>query len=175
MQSKKVLLIGDSITERFNAQKYLTDHYIVNKGVSGDTSSDTLNRLNSGWFEFKPDFIFICIGTNDIANSFSDDKIVENIKQIARKSGQFGGKALIVLTSIFPTKFNRPRPNQRIYKLNKKIETLAEENGYRFFNLNPHFADENGSLYREYTYDGLHLSEKAYELWGEKLREFLKS
>jgi len=46
MKHKRILLLGDSITESFNTQKLLSEFKIINKGISGNNSTHLLKRLD---------------------------------------------------------------------------------------------------------------------------------
>lgn len=173
MMTKSILFIGDSITENFDTRKYLSDFYTENKGVSGVTTVDTPDRLTKEWFSNEPDFIFICIGTNDLAQGYSDDYILENIYKIVSFCKAESGSSEIILTSLFPTRFNKARPNPRIRSFNDKLEELSKKTGVEFFNIHGNFTDESMRMNIPFTTDGLHLSEKAYERWAELIRAYL--
>jgi lysophospholipase L1-like esterase len=79
-----IMLIGDSITEGFNTS-LLPQFRITNRGVSGDSTVEALERINPDWFNEKPDMIFICIGTNDIARGRTDEFIIQAVKQLLIK------------------------------------------------------------------------------------------
>lgn len=169
----KILFLGDSITEGFDFKKFFPDHYFINKGVSGDSTIECLSRINENYFNIKYDFIFICIGTNDLARERSDEQILININSIIKKIKSYENQSKIVITSIFPTKFNKPRPNKRIIELNNKIKELAKNKSLLYFDLHQYFINENNQLKSEYTEDGLHLTTLAYEKWAQELKNYL--
>ena len=169
----KILFIGDSITEGFDTENYLGEYDIENKAVSGDASVETLERLNDKWFEDELDYVFICIGTNDFARGFSDEYILENIREIVKYCKSKDESAEVVLTSLFPTRFNKARPNARIRKFNQKLADLSKELGTNFFDIHDFFTDESKRLKIPYTTDGLHLSDDAYREWAELVKNYL--
>lgn len=171
--SKNILMIGDSITEGFKIRSIFPKYKVKNVGVSGDSTLETLERINERWFVPKPSIVFICIGTNDLARSRTDEEILENIKKIVKELGKSIEFQKIFLISIFPTKDNKPRPNERINSFNTKLELLTKKIGVHYFNLRPHFVDEFGKLKSEYTDDGLHLTNLGYIKWEEILNKFL--
>ena len=169
----RILLIGDSITEGFNTDIFLPELNITNRGVSGDSTQETLKRISSDWFKPEPNFIFICIGTNDFARGRDDDFILEGINSIIEKIRIFTVSSKIVIISIFPTRNNPERLNKRIVNFNLKLQNLVISKNIIFFNLNEHFADIEGLLINEFTDDGLHLNNDAYKYWAVKLFEFI--
>ena len=114
MKHKRILLLGDSITESFNTQKLLLEFKIINKGISGNNSTHLLKRLDRDLLASNPDIVFILIGTNDIANGFSDEKILSNISSIIEITMTKLNGSKIFITSILPTRDNQPRPYERI-------------------------------------------------------------
>ena len=173
MIKKRIILIGDSITEGFDTKYLPKELEAYNVGVSGDSTVETISRINSGWFNRNIDYIFICIGTNDFARQRGDKQILDNINLLVNRIKEFEDSSKIILTSIFPTRDNPERPNERIDIFNEKLKKLSSILGVKFFNLNNHFKDGDNKLREEFTDDGLHLTEKAYFNWREKLLEYL--
>lgn len=165
----KNLFIGDSITEGFPLSILFPDKSILNRGISGISSAELIDRFTSEWFDKDTEVVFICIGTNDLARNTSDNEILKNIKILCKEID----RKTIYLTSLFPTKENLPRPNNRINKLNFKIHELTTELGVHYLHLNPYFKDEKGVLRKEYTNDGLHLTKEAYSKWASLLHGLL--
>lgn len=171
---RNLLFIGDSITEGFENSKLLPEYNTVNKGFSGDSTFETITRIEPDWFDAKPDLIFICIGTNDLARDINEDVITSNIKSIVKKIRSFYSDGKIILIPLFPTRDNPARPNKLIDSLNLKIKYLSDELRVGFFNTHPHFTDEEGKLKKEFTDDGLHLTLNAYEHWAKLTKTFLE-
>jgi lysophospholipase L1-like esterase len=169
----RILLVGDSITEGFNVKTKLPDMNIINNGVSGDSTTETLLRIIPDWLNPEPDLIFICIGTNDFARDRADEFILKGIDLIICEFLKLTSNSKIVLTSIFPTRENPSRSNNRIIDFNNKLQRKSQKSRVIYFNLFKHFADLEGKLKKEYTEDGLHLNDEAYNCWAEKLFEFI--
>jgi len=65
--------------------------------------------------------------------------------------------------------------NKKIMNLNKKLESYAKDNNnVTYINIYDKLTDKNGNLNIEYTRDGLHLSEKGYEIVTENLKKYIK-
>jgi len=58
-----------------------------------------------------------------------------------------------------------------IREINARLAESAEQNGYRFVELESALADENGFLRGEMTSDGVHLSAKGYAAVLEKMKQ----
>ena len=168
-----IMLIGDSITYGFDTKKLLPKINIINNGVPADSTLECYGRIKAEWFEQKIDKIFICIGTNDFALDRDDDFILEQIKNIHQKLASLSKESRIYFTSIFPTRDNDLRPNDRIINFNKKLYNNTEELGCNYFDIHEFFEDSEGKLKEIYTEDGLHLNNTAYQKWAQILTEFL--
>lgn len=171
--SLSVLFLGDSITAEFNFQQFFMNKDFLNRAVSGDSTIECLERLEAALFEKQFNIVFLCIGTNDLAQQRSDIEILINIEKITKKIKAKNPDCRIVLTSLFPTRNNEPRPNERIRNLNKNIEKLSYKLNAYYFNLHPHFTDDDGNLRKEFTDDGLHLTNNAYQAWSIELSKYL--
>lgn len=167
-ESLTVLMMGDSITEGFATDRLLKGRTIINRGVSGDSTEECRARIVPEWFTKAPELLFLCIGTNDLVRDRTDEFIVDGIRSIIRKVREHA-QPVVYLTSLFPTRGNAPRPNERIRGLNTRIAAVAEELGCRYYDLHGYFADAAGDLKPEFTEDGLHLTEPAYQLWSTLL------
>lgn len=165
------LFIGDSITEGFDLDKYFPGMGFSNRGISGYSSEEVLKALQPEWFFPKPDRVFVCIGTNDLAREYIENQTLGNIAGITAAIWEMAGEDTpVILTSLFPTRHNPPRPNTLIKQLNNSIHHLCTEIQAIYFHLNPFFTDHNGQLRREFTEDGLHLTPAAYEKWALLIR-----
>lgn len=171
---KNYLFTGDSITEWFDTANLLTEFNIKNRGVAGDSSLELLERIEEEWFQPTPDYIFLCIGTNDLARRRSPKEILGNVENICEEILEYSPLSTIVLTSVFPVRNNPDRVVSDILKLNELLKGVTRIGGYHYFNLYPHFTDSTGILKDEYTEDGLHLTAAAYLKWSELFKEFLK-
>jgi len=164
-----LMLIGDSITAGFDTAGSFPEDRVINKGVDGDSTVECLARIGEEWFLTPVDAVCICIGTNDIAQGRTDDAILATIERIVGTVRLHAGPAALYCTSIFPTRENAVRPNDRIAQLNARLRQRAEAIGCSFLDLHPRFTDDTGRLKQEFTEDGLHLTARAYDVWSALL------
>ena len=170
------LLLGDSITAGFDTARLLPELAIRNEGVSGDSTVELLARLRPEWL-LAPQLraIFVCIGTNDLARDRTDDYILGQIARIVAELRRAGAGFRVVLTSLFPTRNNEPRPNARIVGFNARLTAMAADLRVGHWALHPHFVDEEGALRAEFTDDGLHLTAAAYAEWAGLLTSYTQT
>jgi len=172
--NRKILLIGDSITEAFKTDKLLPELNIINKGVYGDNTTGVLARLEKDVIDQNPDVVFVLIGTNDFALERTDDELTGNIDKIINILTEKLENAAIYLTPILPTRNIENRPNERIREVNNTLKMLTQKYGIRYFDLYSCLLD-NGQIAEHFTIDGLHLSDDAYKIWADFLTSTLQN
>jgi lysophospholipase L1-like esterase len=165
--SKKVIFIGDSITEAFDVKKHLSEFNIINKGIYGDNTMGVLKRIDSDIINLNPDKVFILIGTNDFALNRTPEELIETYEQAIKKLIAHIHSTDIYITSILPTRNIENRPIETIKKTNAYLFKLAQKYKLNYFDLFSELADKNEQINEIYTTDGLHLSEEGYQKWAE--------
>jgi lysophospholipase L1-like esterase len=164
-----IVFIGNSITEGGNdwSAKFGIPS-IKNRGIAGDVTDGVLQRLNEITF-YKPKKVFILIGINDLFNLQdrkeipSTDYIGNNILMIAKKISEKSLDTKIYIQTILPTDKEAMKFN--ISKVNDIIRSNEKEGIYEMIDLHTLFADSNGLLKKELTYDGTHLNDDGYNKW----------
>ncbi|HEX4413312.1 MAG TPA: GDSL-type esterase/lipase family protein, partial [Lacipirellulaceae bacterium] len=81
-------------------------------------------------------------------------------------------EATIVLTAIFP-RDDKPDLMPTINDMNSLIAKFADGDRIRFLNVNSHLAGEDGKLLEGMLQDGLHPTEKGYQVWADSLKPIL--
>lgn len=176
------ILVGDSISLWFPANLLPAKRHWLNQGISGETSNGVLKRLHI-LDETVPETIFVMIGINDLLHGATDQMILDNQQEIVRSLQTAHPQAQIVVQSILPhasaaeaTWEGRDRfpglPNSRIHRLNRELETIAQEQGVYFLDLYPVFANEQDNLRMDLSTDGLHLNQKGYQTWSIALQVY---
>ena len=172
-----VVFFGDSITFGADWERLFPESPVVNRGISGDTTSGLLNRQNE-IIALRPKQIFLMIGTNDLCFGRPVDQVIENYSKIlARFQAELPGTPVYVQSilpfndQMFPS--NGLRKNQNIRALNKAIKPLAQKYGYEYLDLSGAFTGKDGRLLPQYTYDGLHLNDDAYQVWRRLIDSYV--
>ncbi|HEY9626652.1 MAG TPA: GDSL-type esterase/lipase family protein [Coleofasciculaceae cyanobacterium] len=161
------VLVGDSLAMWFPVERLSSDRYWLNQGISGDTTTGILDRL-SLFDSTRPDAVHVMAGINDLRRGATDAEVVSNLTKIMRQIKQTHPDAAVYIYSILPTRLPT-LPNDRLRELNVDIADVARQEKVTFVNLQSMFADDDGSLRRELTTDGLHLSNTGYEVWQTAL------
>ncbi|BDA70854.1 hypothetical protein RIVM261_063750 [Rivularia sp. IAM M-261] len=173
------VLAGDSLSLWFPQKLLPEERTWLNQGISGETSTGLLKRLNL-FNQTKPETIFVMIGINDLIRGVEDSKILDNYRRIVTTLRASHPKSQIVIQSILPhggegaTWEGKQKllaiPNNRIRELNQQLQNIAAKEGIKYLDLYPLFADSRGELRSDFSTDGLHLSPQGYLVWRSALQ-----
>lgn len=169
---------GNEVTITWHASFFTSNGY-VDKGVSGERTDEMLKRYQSDVLSQDPFCVVIMGGTNDLAQGYSKDQIMENIKSMAEQAA--AAKMKVVLCSVTPCNmtYSKLTPHEKgthIVALNKKIKEYAAQKGFTYCDYYPALVAEDGySLKEEYClYDRLHPNPDAYTVMEEIIQKILK-
>lgn len=183
-----VYFIGDSITRRWGATDYpdflanwnknFHGWNAANFGWGGDTTNNMLWRLQNGELEGVAPKVFVLQGgTNNLpANGAADvaktDEVVGSIKAILQLLQEKSPQSKIVLTGVFARSQNMALA-PTIQQINEQLGKLADGQRIWFVNINSKLTDSSGQLLPGMSDDGLHFTEKSYQVWADALKPIL--
>ena len=172
-QNDKIVAVGDSLTFGFGGMgttypeelAKIIKRQVVNEGVSGNTSTQVLDRIDDIIQKEAPSYVLLAIGGNDMLRRVNDEDIKRNIIDIIEKLEKNGVKVILLA---------EPRPrytgmlleisDASFYKeIAKKKDILLISDAFTKF-LNS----------EEYKSDLIHLNAKGYIKTAEKIAEELK-
>ena len=100
---KRVVFIGDSITDGWRLEEYFPGKPYVNRGISGQVTAQMLVRMYPDVIELKPAAMVVLAGTNDVARNngpATAEMIQHNIMAMTELAQHHNIKVL--LCSILP-------------------------------------------------------------------------
>ena len=174
----RVVFMGDSITEGWSdagAGGFFPGRPYVNRGISGQTTSQMLVRFRPDVIALKPEAVVILAGTNDIAGNTGVTPlpaVEDNLASMAELAQVHGIR--VVLSSVLPVddedrdaqgqllNRTRCRPPAEIAELNRWLRRYADEHGHAYLDYVPAMSDERGMLKADLSDDGLHPNAKGY-------------
>lgn len=172
------VFFGDSITEFCRINDVYGEYSekmrvaLINRGISGETTASMLNRIEESVIAIRPKNLIMLMGVNDLKQGISKEQITENIRKMIQLVKEKTPETMILLQGVYPTDQNRVssyermqlkgRDNTAIRALNEKLAVMAEEENVHFIDLTDVLADENGNLFKDYSYDGLHPNVSGY-------------
>ena len=164
-----ILAFGDSITYGYGVKEEesypaklqkRTGVRVINAGVSGEESSEGLQRLPK-FLEQNPDLVILCHGGNDIIQKRSEEKLKANLIKMIELIKRSGAKVLLVGVPDFGLL------------------------GFNTHSLYAEVADETEVFFEddvlsdvlsknELKIDYIHPNEKGYEIIANRLEQYLK-
>ena len=167
----RIVFIGNSITEGWkNFMPEMFDNQtFINRGISGQTSTEMLVRFRTDVINLKPKVVVILAGTNDIAGNtlFRGLEIVAgNISSMAELASQNNIK--VILCSVLPAADfpwrKGKNPDIKIPLLNQLIKDYAQKKGFYYLDYYNLMNDGNNGLKKDYGNDGVHPNMNGYKL-----------
>jgi lysophospholipase L1-like esterase len=178
----RVVFFGDSITEgwgNIDGEFFAAKPY-VNRGISGQTTSQMLVRFRQDVIGLKPAAVVILGGTNDIAENggiTTLGAIEENLQSMVELAQV--NKIRVVLASVLPTLDYpwRPglKPKDKITALNQWMENFCRLNNLVYLDYYSAMVDANGALRPELTKDGVHPNGAGYSIMGPLAEEAIRT
>lgn len=177
---QNVILLGDSITEGFEVDRYFPGRRVLNRGIGADVIGNNLpetdkrgvlKRLDESVFSCAPAALFILIGINDLGQGHSPEVIEAGYREMLQAIRKREPALKIYVQSVLPTRGNFTKHKENVLDVNRRIKALAAEFQCEYVDLHSLMADDNGDLKAEFTGDGLHLTEEAYQVWRKVVEE----
>jgi lysophospholipase L1-like esterase len=100
---KRVVFMGDSITDFWKLEESFKDKPYVNRGIGGQTTPQMLVRMYPDVIDLKPAAMIVLAGTNDVAHNTGPataEMIEQNIMAMTELAQQHGIK--VILCSVTP-------------------------------------------------------------------------
>lgn len=170
---ESVVFIGDSLVRGWKVQNYFSSYNTENVGVLGAKLEDVFN-----WdIDVTDKTAVFLVGTNNLGGvaSVSNNFYVGFVNLYLELIASLDAKQNIVI-SILPRvpAAHRLTINQEIIRLNAELKSaFSTHENILFLDVYDSFLDESGSVNSLYFYDGLHLSDKGYDLLSSLLSSVL--
>lgn len=166
---RKIVMLGDSITEQGDWSAMFPGRTIVNAGFSGYTS-EQLVPLVREVIDTRPDAVFVLAGTNDVFNDRPPEWTAGRLDQLITEIEATAPDAQIVIQTVLPA----DERSTEIVATNAAIRSVAAARGIEVLDLYPAFDDGSGALRSAETYDGVHLTTIGYDRWATLLRPWFE-
>jgi len=185
---KRVVFMGDSITDGWKLATYFPGKPYINRGISGQTTPQMLVRFRPDVIALRPQVVVILAGTNDLAGNTGPmtlEAIENNLTsmfELARANA-----IRVVIASVLPVSDygkNREgnpivqttrRQPEKIKALNEWIKNYASQNGLVYLDYYSATVDEKGFLKAELSGDGLHPNDKGYAVMQPMVEQAIQA
>ena len=178
--SESIVFIGNSITDMHCwPEAFVTSNGdylpIVNRGNSGTYSTEQSDNLES-YLKGKPKKVFMMIGTNDIATrglNFTGEQVLTYIKSMVDRIQKRSPETRIYLYCILKSDYGY-RVESTWLHANELIKEYVEKTNsdkLKYVDIYDELACvADGGVW---SYDKLHLTAAAYEIWCRSICEHL--
>ena len=124
-----------------------------------------------------PKVFVLQAGTNNLpgngaADASKVEEVVSSIKSLVSLLQNKSPNSKTVLTALFPRTQN-PALSSTIQQINDQLEKWTDGKSIRFLNINSKLTDSSGALLPGMSDDGLHFTEKSYQVWADELKPIL--
>ena len=184
IQSKtkiSTIFMGDSITEFWspNSPDFFKKHNIINRGISGQTTSQMLLRFRQDVINLHPQQVIILAGINDIAENTGLISITATFGNIVSMVELAQANNIkVVISSVLPAyDFNWRKgmqPANKVIALNKLLRDYAQKNKIRYIDYFSLMKDSRNGLDPKYSNDEVHPNLLGYHTMQKIILPFLK-
>lgn len=169
----RVVFYGDSITDMWKIADSFPGKPYINRGISGQTTSQMLVRFRQDVIDLHPKVAVILAGTNDIAGNtgpISLEGIEANMASITELARAHN--IAVVWSSVTPVNdytarsqdFFATRPPAKILELNRWLKQYCADNHLVYLDYFSAMVDKDGLLRRDLAEDGLHPNAAGYAI-----------
>jgi lysophospholipase L1-like esterase/acetyl esterase/lipase len=175
----RVVFTGDSITEGWVKadNEYFEKNNYVGRGISGQTSPQTLLRFRQDVIDLKPSIVIINIGINDIAENTGDYMPeytlanYQNMIEIAKANNIKVVLASVMPAYEFPWRKEIKDVPAKVMALNEGIKALAVKHKLVYLDYFNALKDERNGLSSEMAGDGVHPKLPCYKIMEKMATE----
>jgi lysophospholipase L1-like esterase len=171
--ASRVLFFGDSITDFWRLNEYFPGKDYVNRGISGQVTSEMLGRMKPDVVDVRPKAMILLAGTNDLSRGTELKTIENNI--IAMTELAKANNIKVLLCSILPVsdyhKTENPRfemskthDPQLIRQVNQWMQGYCRSGTCTYVDYFSAMVDSAGLMQSDLADDGLHPNAKGYRI-----------
>ena len=170
LEETDITLIGHSIFDNWNLKDF-KGKKVRNLGIGGISTEQYQKFIfDENKIIGKSLIYFVIAGTNDIINkNLTYFQISQQINLLIESIYKISPEAKVFFIETPSVAFRVDRKKEKIFLLNEIIKKNLKKEVF-YILINSFLTDDFGNLKLEYTYDGLHFTERGYQ----KLKEILE-
>jgi acyl-CoA thioesterase-1 len=157
---------------------------VLNRGVSGDRTTELLARWHKDCLELQPDYLSIFVGINEVWHKYIWDKPMttrqfeENYRQLLElvKKNKPTTKVLLMSPFVFPIGDYNEQWMPDLIEETRIVEELSKEYNTLFIHMQQ-FMDSHLTIHsmQELTYDGVHPTPLGFDFISKEIIQQIKN
>lgn len=162
---RRVVFLGDSITDRWNLAASFPGKPYVNRGIGSQVTPQMILRFHQDVVALRPSAVVILAGTNDVQGFLqheTPEQIQTNWEAMADLADRHGIK--LVFASLLPVNNYSEKAKQVLHErnpaelrtLNVWLRRFCATRGYVYADYYTQLVDGSGLLARDLSDDGVH-------------------
>jgi lysophospholipase L1-like esterase len=170
---KRVVFIGDSITDRWNLARSFPGQPYVNRGIGSQVTPQLVLRFHQDVIALQPAVVVILAGVNDVQGFLQQEtalQIEANFEAMAEMARAHGIR--VVIGSILPvnnyTEAARnvvaERHPEELRAINRWLREYCRQTGCIYADYYAAMIDSRGLMRKDLTADGIHPNAEGYAL-----------
>lgn len=170
-----ILFIGSSSIRLWvDFTKTFKNYTVLNRGVGGESTSDTDRYLDDVVFPYKPKQIVIYVGENDVFSASGGAVIFVDFKKLYTNLREKMPDVPVIYLSIKGSP-SRKEHFKKVMEANALIQQfLKGEKNATFLDVFHPMLDKHGEMQPElFKEDMLHMNAKGYKIWNKILMPHL--
>ena len=181
LPSNVIVMYGDSHSEYGGdwSRHFPGAGKIINRGIIGDDSQGMYNRLDLV-LPCHPKKIFFECGANDLSHGWTVERVFQGITRVLATIRERSPKTELYVQSVLPLneevgtwKYLKGK-DDLIIQLNNKLKEYCTSHALTYIDLyTPLLGAHPKTMKAEYCRDGLHLTDKGYEVWAKTIRPYI--
>lgn len=168
---ERVVFIGNSITEGWKSSSSTIFHSSanINRGIGGQTTAQMKIRFWQDVIVLQPTKVVILGGINDIAQNRGFVPISETAQNIIDMAEMAKAQNIeVLICSVLPANYFPWRPSilpaDKIIELNGILTKFAKDNNFQYVDYYSNMVNEEKGMIVSYTFDGVHCTDKGYQI-----------
>lgn len=168
---KTLLMLGDSLVDWGDWDKFLPEIKAINRGMAGEITEGLAARLIDELSEYaSADAVLIQSGTNNVLLGYAHFPAI--FSTMIPTIRNFMEHAPIIINSLMPMPIV---PKEKLAELNGQLAEVASQNENCYFlDITKPFIERCLPItHPGFLNDQVHLSTRGYQVWADEINAFM--
>lgn len=170
-----IVFVGSSSIRGWNLTKSFPDLPVINRGFGGSQIADSVHFAPRIVTKHEPRLVVFYAGDNDINAGKSPEQVAADFQEFVKVVHKELPKTRIAFLAIKPS-IARWKLFEKQQKANAVVEAFCKKDERLIYidTIKPMLGDDGMPRAELFVKDGLHLTDKGYELWTTLVKPHLK-